>query len=89
MVAATDNFSSYATGKDAPAEHAAAVTPHDSNNLTYTTRALWVGVAGNISIETAGGESAVILKGAVGLVPVRVPRVNNTSTTATDIVALW
>ena len=71
-------------------EHAAAVTPHDSNDLTETTRALWVGGAGNISVIMEGGETVTFVGVAAGtLLPVRVTRVRSTSTTATDILALW
>lgn len=80
----------------APAENAAVVTPSDTVNLLVLTRGVVVGVAGNISVEmmgtgTSGGSShSVVIPVSAGIVyPIRVSRVNSTSTTATGIVALW
>ncbi len=72
-----------------PAAKAVAVTPHDSTNLSDTTRALWVGVSGDVSVEMSESGSAIVHKNVQGLLPVRVTRVNATGTTATDIVAWW
>lgn len=74
-----------------PATNAVAVTPHDSTNIGSPTRALWIGGAGNISVEMNGVGSAVVFQGiaAGSLLPVSVTRVNSTSTTATQIVALY
>lgn len=76
-------------GPESPAWNAVAVSTSDTVSITGApTRALWVGVSGDISVLMAGGAS-VVLKGAQGLIPIRVDRVNTTSTTATDIVALF
>lgn len=74
-----------------PASNAEAVTPSDSTELTYTSRALYVGVGGNISVEMAKTGDAVIFKNVPTgtILPVRVTRVNSTSTTATDIVSIY
>ena len=71
-----------------PAENAVAVTPHDSTNLSNVTRALWVGVSGDISVEMFDVGTAIVFKNVQGLLPVRATRINSTATTATDIVAL-
>lgn len=72
-----------------PAWSAASVTPSDNTDIPGApSRGLWVGVSGDISVVMAGG-GTVVLKGVQGLVPIRVDRVNSTSTTATDIVALF
>ncbi len=84
-----DDFRHRGAEVSTPAYDAVAVTPHDSTNLTTTARALWVGVAGNVSVEMAGSGSAIVFLGVQGLIPIRVTRVNSTSTTATDIVAIW
>lgn len=88
---ATDTFASFQDGLTSPAENAVAVTPHNSTDLTIATRALWIGGAGNISVEMVGGQSAVVFTGipAGTLLPLRVTRVNSTSTTATSIVAVY
>lgn len=80
--------------KTVPAEYAVVVTPSDSTNLGYTTRALYVGGAGNVSVEMAGAggqEPTVLFTGVVAgsILPISVTRVNSTGTTATTIVALW
>lgn len=73
-----------------PCEHAAAITPNDSTDLTVTTRAIYVGGGGGIVIVTKGGEEVTLAGAAAGSVlPVRVARVKSTGTTATDLVALW
>jgi hypothetical protein len=75
---------------NAPAANAAAVTPHDSTNLSTTTRALWVGGAGDVAVEMLGSGTIVLAGIPAGtLLPIRVTRVNSTNTDATDIVALW
>lgn len=50
---------------------------------------LYIGVTGDISVVTAGGDSLVYKNVAVGFMPVHVKRVLSTGTTATDIVANW
>jgi hypothetical protein len=73
-----------------PGSNAAAVTPNDSTDLTYTTRALFVGGAGNIAVTMAGGQSVTFTGVTAGaLLPIRVTRVLSTGTTATNIMALW
>ncbi len=74
----------------APAAGFAAITPHDSTDLQYVTRGVYVGGAGNIVAVDEGG-TAVTFNGATAgtILPIRVRRINNTSTTATGLVALW
>lgn len=77
-----------------PARGAAAVTPSDSADLAYVTRGLFIGVGGNLAVimaDDAEASTVVVFKGlAAGqILPIAVRRVRNTSTTATDIVALW
>lgn len=88
---ATDQFSSFSEGLTSPADNAVAVTPNDSTDLTYTTRAVYVGGAGNMVVTMAGGGSNVTFTGipAGSLLPIRVSRILSTSTTATSIVALY
>lgn len=66
-----------------------SVTPSDSTNLTEVARALYVGGAGNVALVTPEGTTATFSNVNAGtILPVRVVRVNSTSTTATSIVAL-
>lgn len=73
---------------NAPAQHAAAVTPHDTNKLSKVSRGLWVGTAGNIVVTMPDGDDVTIVN-ASGLIPLAVIRVKSTDTTASNIVALW
>lgn len=73
-----------------PAVHAFAVTPHDTNNLSYTTRGLFVGAAGNVKVIMAGGETVTFTALAAGMIhPIRCTRVFATDTTATGIVGVY
>lgn len=73
---------------DAPAQHAAAVTPNDAGAVT--ARALYIGVTGNVTVDTVGGEANVLFSNVpVGILPVMATRVYATGTTASSIVAIW
>ena len=72
-----------------PYEYATAITPSDTVNIGKTTRAIYVGVSGNITAVMEDG-SAVLFKAVpVGILPIRAIRVNETATAATDMVALF
>lgn len=70
--------------------NAVSVTPSDSTSLTTTAKALLIGGAGNVSVKLLNG-STVILNGLTAgtIYPIAVTQVNATSTTATNIVALY
>lgn len=74
-----------------PAAHGVAVTPSNSTDLTREAQALYVGGAGDVAVVFPGASSAVVFVGvpAGTILPVRVQRVNATSTDATNIVALY
>lgn len=74
----------------APARRAEAVTPSDSNDLPFTTRALYIGSDGNIVLDAYQGDTSVTFAAvkAGTILPVMVKRVRSTGTTATGIVAL-
>lgn len=86
-----DDFDTYHTGLSDTAANAAAITPHDSTDLSRTTRGIYVGGAGNVSVEMKSTGTAVVFQGlAAGtILPVRATRVNATGTTATNLIALW
>jgi hypothetical protein len=90
--AATDDYTSLSgTAWNAPATHAAAVTPSDSTDLGHVTRWIYVGGSGgNLEVIMADGSDVTLTSMAAGsLLPMRVSRVKAASTTATGIVALW
>lgn len=68
---------------------AAAVTPSDSGTLRVT-RALYVGVGGNLRVTMAYGTVVTFTGVLAGTVlPVQVSRVWATNTSATNIVAMY
>lgn len=84
-----DTFENVFAGLESPAAYAVAVTPSDSTVLT-TTRALFVGGAGNLSVVMAGNGATVVFTGvtAGSIIPIRVTKVL-AATTATNITAVW
>lgn len=86
-----DIFESNSQTLDGPAWNAAAVTPNDSADLTFTTRGLYIGGAGDVKVDMASDGSAVTFVGCLAgtILPIRAERVYDTDTTATNIVALW
>lgn len=74
----------------ASARNAAVVTPSNDTDLANTTRAVFVGGAGNLNVDMAGGQTVVITGVPAGaFLPISVNRIRSTSTTATNIVAFW
>jgi hypothetical protein len=72
----------------APLEDGFAITPHASDELTYLTRAIWVGGAGNLDVVLlSGAEVSIDAVPAGTLLPIRVKAVRNSST-ATLLVGL-
>lgn len=73
------------------AHRAAAVTTSDSTIYQQPTRALYIGAAGNLTVDMADGGSSVLFVGVQGgtLLPIQVTRIYATGTTATSIVALY
>jgi hypothetical protein len=72
-----------------PAHHGVAVTPNDGADLTDTTRALYIGGAGDVRVDMYGSGTVTFVGVAAGTVlPLRADRVYATGTTATSIVAL-
>lgn len=71
-----------------PAQNAVAVTPNDTTIIGC--RSLWVGGAGNLTVDFKDGNTGVVITGvpAGTLVPISVLRVK-AATTATAIVALY
>lgn len=82
-----DQFANVGESFTAPADNQVAVTPSDSTDLPFVSRALWVGGAGNLVVTPAAGGSDVTYTVAAGaILPIRVSRVKSTGTTATQIV---
>lgn len=72
-------------------DDAVAITPHDSTNITGgITRGVYVGGAGNVAAVFKHGAVVTFMAVPAGtILPIRVSRINATSTTATNMVALF
>ena len=82
-----DQHSSFTEGLTSPADNQVAITPSDSTDLAFNSRAIRVGVGGTLVVTPAGGGSDVtytVYNGEV--LPIRVSRVKATGTTATNLV---
>ena len=85
-----DSFKNLSDSPDFSARKLVAVTPHNSNDLAYTTKALFIGTGGNIVVLAEDDTVAVTLKVTDGqILPVRAIRVLETNTTATGIVGMY
>lgn len=76
-----------AQNSDLPAERFFAITPHDANDLSVTTRALMVAVGGTLKVNDSNGVTHALTVPA-GVLPIRVTRVFSTDTEATGITGL-
>lgn len=88
-----DKFSSYSSTLSAPAFGAAPVIPSDAQELTTTSRAIYVGSSGNLTVEMLdnGVSSTITLQNVQAgmLYPLRVRRVLASGTTASGLVCFW
>jgi hypothetical protein len=85
-----DKFSNHSVGLTAPATNAFAITTSNSDDLAHVTRALYVGVTGNIAVVMKNGDSVIFTNVPAGTVlPIRAARVSATGTTAQDMVGLY
>lgn len=85
----TNLHKSKSSGLESPAEYGAAITPHDTNELPFYTRGIYVGGVGNVKVITSGGSTITFVAVPVGtILPVRA-KIVHTDTTATNLVALW
>jgi len=72
-----------------PAHSAVAITPSDSTSIPVT-RAIYVGVTGNIAVKMAEDENTLTFANVpVGILPIQVSQVLSTGTTATTMIALY
>lgn len=66
----------------------AAVTPHNTNNLSEDAACLYIGGAGDVKIDTPEGSTLTFVAVPAGsILPWRARRVYATGTSATNIVA--
>ena len=72
-----------------PLVRAAVITPNDTTDLAFETRALLIGRGGDLALTTANGD-VVTLKNLIARVvyPFAAQRVHQTGTSAAEIVGL-
>jgi len=89
-MAALDQFGHRTGGAlDQPAGNAEAVTPSDATDLTYVSRGLYVGGAGNVAVVMVSGAAVTFTNILAGtILPIRLSRIKSTGTTATNLIAL-
>lgn len=86
----SDDYADHSSSLSSPVHNAAAVTPHDTNDLSKTTRGVYVGVSGDVKVDLAGGDTVTFVGLAAGVIhPLRVTRIYSTGTTATSILGVW
>ena len=86
-----DMFKTHARSLTSPPEDAASITPGDAGSeLSHVTRALYVGVAGDLALLMQGG-ATVVLRGVPSgsFLPLRVRQVLAAGTSADGIVGFW
>lgn len=82
-------MSAHRTADATVAAHGAvAVTPSDAT-IIPVCRALYIGGTGNINVRMADEQTIVFSAVPVGIFPIQVDQVLSTSTTATNIIALY
>lgn len=89
-MAAVDAFANHTPGLDSPAENGFAITPHDTNELAYVTRALVAyTTAGLIDVVTVRGDTVRIYLALGVPFPIRAKIVKSTSAVAAGITGLY
>ena len=86
----TDTFKTFARSLTSPPENAVEITPSDTESLPHTTRALYIGGAGDVAVLLLGG-AEVTFRGlqAGTLIPIRIDQIKRAGTTATGLIGLW
>lgn len=89
-MAASDDFSKFTGGLESSASGAESVTPHDTNELTKVSRAIYVGGDGNLAVVMKNGDTVTISGAIAGMIlPIRVKQIKSTGTTATNILSFY
>jgi len=71
-----------------PSPRVETVTPHNTNDIPLT-RGLYIGTSGALKFNDESGNAVTFATAVAGYHPLRVTRVYDTGTDATDIHALY
>jgi hypothetical protein len=84
MSVAQDTFANFQGGLQSPPSNSFVITPSDTTELPFVTRAVYVGATGDITLRLAGDAGSVIFKAVpVGtMLPIRARQIYATGTTA-------
>jgi len=83
----TDRFKTHTPGMTDPIIRAEDVTPDDANDLTTTTRAIFLGASGDLRVTLSEGDIITFVNAGIGWHPIRATRIWATGTTAASILA--
>jgi fructose-1,6-bisphosphatase/sedoheptulose 1,7-bisphosphatase-like protein len=87
-----DTFQYYYTNPEDPATRAFAISANESANTDHTTRAVYVGVTGNLVVELSdmvSGNTVTFTAVPAGtILPIRVRKMR-TSSTANSVIGLY
>lgn len=84
-----DRFDHHTSSLEGPAFHGFAITPSDIGGLSETTRAIFVGGAGDVTLVLASGAELNFANVAAGtILPLRTTAVKITGTSATNLIGL-
>lgn len=85
-----DPFLSTIDSPIAPAQNCFAVTPHDTAALPLVTKAIYIGLGGDLALLPVRGDTVVIFRNLPDgmILDVRARAILATGTTAVDIVGL-
>lgn len=83
-----DNFKRRLPNLESPGTNGEQVQPSVKEELDRVSRALYIGNGGDVKVEMRGEEITFVNVADSTLLPIRVSKVFDSGTTATDIVAI-
>lgn len=84
-----DDFENFQEGLTSPASGGAVIAPNDLAELSFTTRAIYVGSGGDITLRLSRGDVVTLTNVQSGVIyPLRADQVLATGTTAGNLVGL-
>lgn len=85
-----DSFYHLSQSSMTPSENCFAIIPHDTNELPYLTKGIYIGTTGDLKLLVGSAQEPVIFRNVVAgsVLDVRVRAVLNSGTTAGDLVGL-